>query len=190
MDGGKYKDMIAARMRKPNGSGSWMVYKDCDLEYAEQVTAEHKVTERANGKVVQKWVPKTTHADNHYLDCEVYAAAAADMQGVRSLYLQSQEPEKPKKPKPEPAPTPEESWIRQDEMEYTQMKPAELLEQVNKAIAAVLVGGQSYKIGSRSLTRADLSMLKAMRDDLEAQVAAGTPSHLLDRTFVAYFDGR
>ena len=59
-------------------------------------------------------------------------------------------------------------------MENTQMKPAELLEQVNKAIAAVLVGGQSYKIGSRSLTRADLSMLKAMRDDLEAQVAAGT----------------
>lgn len=46
-------------------------------------------------------------------------------------------------------------------MESTQMKPAELLEQVNKAIAAVLVGGQSYKIGSRSLTRADLSMLKA-----------------------------
>lgn len=75
-------------------------------------------------------------------------------------------------------------------MESTQMKPAELLEQVNKAIAAVLVGGQSYKIGSRSLTRADLSMLKAMRDDLEAHVAAGTPSHLLDRTFVAYFDGR
>ena len=57
-------------------------------------------------------------------------------------------------------------------MEHTQMKPAEMLEQVNKAIAAVLVGGQSYKIGSRSLTRADLSMLKSMRDDLEAQVAA------------------
>ena len=75
-------------------------------------------------------------------------------------------------------------------MENTQMKPAEMLEQVNKAIAAVLVGGQSYKIGSRSLTRADLSMLKSMRDDLEAQVAAGTPSHPLDRTFVAYFDGR
>ena len=75
-------------------------------------------------------------------------------------------------------------------MENTQMKPAELLEQVNKAIAAVLVGGQSYKIGSRSLTRADLSMLKAMRDDLEAQVVAGTPSHLPDRTYVAYFDGR
>ena len=64
------------------------------------------------------------------------------------------------------------------------------LEQINKAIETILVGGQSYKIGSRSLTRADLSMLKAMRDDLEAQVVAGIPSHLLDRTYVAYFDGR
>lgn len=75
-------------------------------------------------------------------------------------------------------------------MENTAMKPAELLVQVNNAITAVLLGGQSYKIGSRQLTRADLAMLKAMRDDLEAQVAADTSSHLLDRTYVAYFDGR
>lgn len=46
------------------------------------------------------------------------------------------------------------------ELENTTAAPAELLEQVNKAITTVLVGGQSYKIGSRSLTRADLSMLK------------------------------
>ena len=32
--------------------------------------------------------------------------------------------------------------------------------------------------------------LVRLRDDLEAQVVAGTPSHLLDRTYVAYFDGR
>ena len=75
-------------------------------------------------------------------------------------------------------------------MESTQMKPAELLEQVNKAIAAVLVGGQSYKIGSRSLTRADLSTLQAMRAELEAQITAGQASPLLDRTYVAFFDGR
>lgn len=75
-------------------------------------------------------------------------------------------------------------------MESTEMTAAELLVQVNNAIAAVLVGGQSYKIGSRSLTRADLSMLKTMRDDLKAQVAEDTPTGLLDRTYVAYFDGR
>ena len=50
--------------------------------------------------------------------------------------------------------------------------PAELLAEVNKAIQAVLVGGQSYKIGSRSLTRADLNLLLATRNDLTAQIAA------------------
>lgn len=90
VDGGKYKDMIASRMRKPNGKGSWMVYKDTDLEYCEQVTAEHKVVERnANGRETQRWVLKTSHADNHYLDTEVYAMAAADVRGVRTLFLQN-----------------------------------------------------------------------------------------------------
>ena len=54
----------------------------------------------------------------------------------------------------------------------------------------MLCGGQSYKIGSRSLTRADLAMLKSMRDDLEAQLATEESGHLLGRTYVAYFDGR
>lgn len=120
VDGGKYKDMIAARMKKENGRGSWMVYRGCDLDYAEQVTAEHKITERSGGKEVQRWVKKTTHADNHYLDCEVYAAAAADILGVRQLFLRDSVEEKGKEVKtrkpPEQAPkTPEEDWIRASE---------------------------------------------------------------------------
>lgn len=88
VDGGKYKDMIAARMKRKNGQGSWMVYKGCDREYAEQVTAEHKVNVKGSGgKVSQVWTPKTSHADNHFLDCEVYAMAAADVLGVRTLNL-------------------------------------------------------------------------------------------------------
>ena len=43
------------------------------------------------------------------------------------------------------------------ELDNTTATPAELLEQVNKAITTVLVGGQSYRIGSRQLTRADPS---------------------------------
>lgn len=69
-------------------------------------------------------------------------------------------------------------------------KTVEMLEQVNAAISAVLAGGQSYKIGSRSLTRADLAQLKAIRDDLEAQIDSGQNNQLLDRTYVAFFDGR
>ena len=120
VDGGKYKDMIAGRMRKPNGTGSWMVYQGCDLEYAEQVTAEHKITERAGGKDTLKWVLKTSHADNHYLDCEVYAAAAADVLGVRSLFLQDRTEEKAqevkqKTPPPPAATAPEENWIQSND---------------------------------------------------------------------------
>lgn len=113
IDTGKYKDMIAGRMRKQNGSGAWMVYAGCDREYAEQVTAEHKVNVRTNnGKMKQEWVQKTSHADNHYLDCEVYAMAAADVMGARSLYLTETE-EKPKEKEEQYAP--EEGWIQQNE---------------------------------------------------------------------------
>ncbi|WP_297199798.1 terminase gpA endonuclease subunit [uncultured Flavonifractor sp.] len=90
VDGGKYKDLIAARMRRQNGTGAWMVYQGCDLEYAQQVTAEHKVTQRTGSREVQRWVLKTSHGDNHYLDCEVYAAAAADVLGVRTLFLEEE----------------------------------------------------------------------------------------------------
>lgn len=68
--------------------------------------------------------------------------------------------------------------------------PAELLAEVNKAIQAVLVGGQSYKIGSRSLTRADLNLLLATRNDLTAQIAAEEDNGPFSDTYVAFFDGR
>lgn len=113
VDGGKYKDMIASRMRKQNGRGSWMVYKGCDLEYAEQVTAEHKIAVRSGSKIVMRWVKKETHGDNHYLDCEVYAMAAADIQGVRMLHLQQQPQET--EAKKEEQQQPEEAWLQNNE---------------------------------------------------------------------------
>lgn len=114
VDGGKYKDLIAARMRKSNGQGSWMVFDGIDDEYAEQVTAEHKLTVRSNGRDVERWVKKTTHADNHYLDCEVYAAAAADVMGVRSLYPDESGTAQPKQITP-PSTSSEENWISENE---------------------------------------------------------------------------
>lgn len=112
VDGDKYKDMIAGRMRKDNGKGSWMVYKDCDEEYAEQVTAEHKVIFRSGNKQVLKWVQKESHGDNHYLDTEVYAMAAADTLGVRMLHLQNQE-EKIEE-REESTETTDEQWLDVD----------------------------------------------------------------------------
>ena len=115
VDGGKYKDMIAARMRKENGRGSWMVYAGCDMEYAKQVTSEHKVQIKKGDRVVQVWEKKSTHADNHYLDCEVYALAAADILGVRSMHLMEEERVEQKAKRPDNSETPEESWIGANE---------------------------------------------------------------------------
>lgn len=71
-----------------------------------------------------------------------------------------------------------------------QMTAAEMLNEVNSAIYKVLIGGQSYQIGSRKLTRADLSMLRTMKKELQAEVNAEGESALLDNTYVAFFDGR
>ena len=66
----------------------------------------------------------------------------------------------------------------------------EQLETVNKAIYTILVGGQSYKIGSRSLTRADLSELYAMQKALRSEIENDRDTGLLGDTSVAVFDGR
>ena len=67
-------------------------------------------------------------------------------------------------------------------MSVSSYTPAQMLEEVNKAIQSILIGGQSYKIGSRSLTRADLGLLRDMQNDLKAQVAGEESSHLFSDT--------
>ena len=115
VDGGKYKDMIAARMKKENGRGAWMVYQGCDIEYAKQVTSEHKVQIKKGDQLVQVWELKASHTDNHFLDCEVYAFAAADILGVRSIHLLEAEKQEEKQSRPEKTETPEEEWIKANE---------------------------------------------------------------------------
>ncbi len=79
------KDFIFGRMQKPPGSrGSWMVCKNVTADYAEQVVSEVKVavTDRRTGAITYEWRPVSQHADNHYLDCEVYATLAARILGM------------------------------------------------------------------------------------------------------------
>ena len=66
----------------------------------------------------------------------------------------------------------------------------EQLETVNEAIYAVLKGGQSYRIGTRYLTRADLALLNKMKNELRGEIAESINSPLLAYTVVAVFDGR
>lgn len=56
------------------------------------------------------WKQKHSHGDNHYLDCEVYAFAAAEIMGVRELHTLTEGVEKQQE-KTEENYTPEESWM-------------------------------------------------------------------------------
>jgi phage terminase large subunit GpA-like protein len=102
VDGCQYKDMIAGRLHRPNGPGAWMVFKGCDRDYTEQICAEEKVLEKKGGRQVEVWRPKSSHAANHYLDAEVYAALAADLLHVRYLRTGDNAQEAPR-PEPKPA---------------------------------------------------------------------------------------
>lgn len=63
------------------------------------------------------------------------------------------------------------------------------LEEVNTAIYKILVAGQSYRIGSRTLTRADLAELRKLRAELQSQLGDDGDG-LLGNAAVSFFDRR
>lgn len=71
------------------------------------------------------------------------------------------------------------------------MESKELLQQVEKAIKTITVTGQSYKLGSRSVTRADLAELREMRKELMQEIAAmANTTDGLSGFHMAEFEGR
>lgn len=81
---------------------------------------------------------------------------------------------------PEPTPEPKKDAL------------TELKEAAAEGLLSIMKAGQSYKIGSRALTRADLKTLKGVYDDLLAQEEARNEenSDLLGGTVVGFFDRR
>lgn len=69
------------------------------------------------------------------------------------------------------------------------MTNEEQIIEIDKAISSILRTGQSYKIGSRTLTRADLGTLRSMKKDLLA-ASEDNGTDLFSNTFVAVFDRR
>lgn len=83
--------------------------------------------------------------------------------------------------------TENEEIVKKEEPTYT---PQGMLQEINKAICTVLAGGQSYRIGTRQLTRADLKQLYEMKNEFEAQVNAEENTELFRNAYVARFEGR
>lgn len=78
-------------------------------------------------------------------------------------------------------------------VETTTLLPtdADMLREINNAIATILQGGQSYQIGSRKLTRADLAQLYQMRKEIESGIAADENGNngFFDDCYVAVWPG-
>lgn len=83
-----YKDKISRMVHSDPGDPSqWHLFKDVQETYIKQFCAEQKIQmrDRKTGRVYEVWKRVTGGAPNHYLDCEVGAAAAADMLRVSAM---------------------------------------------------------------------------------------------------------
>jgi phage terminase large subunit GpA-like protein len=75
------KSWVYARLKRdPALPGAWHLPIDIDEDYCRQIVSEARILQ-PNGK--PKWVP--IHKNNHFLDCEALAYAAASMLGVERL---------------------------------------------------------------------------------------------------------
>ena len=114
LDGGQYKIPLRPGCGAKTETAHGWYTKDCDLEYAKQVTSDIRWQNEKNGKRgTMVWKQKHSHGDNHYLDCEVYAFAAAEIMGVRTLHTQTESAEKQQKKQKKLHS--EESWIETNE---------------------------------------------------------------------------
>ncbi len=88
IDSNYFKDKIHRLVGiTPGDPGEWHLHSETTIEYLKQFCAEHKILirDRRTGKTREEWQTITAGTPNHLFDCEVYAAAAADMLGVRYL---------------------------------------------------------------------------------------------------------
>jgi len=89
VDSGYFKQLVHSRIDWPQDQpGAWHLPSDISEDYARQVVAESKIT-LPSGKVV--W--KRHDRENHALDCEAYAAAAARILGVDRMRAPRPAPE-------------------------------------------------------------------------------------------------
>lgn len=94
-----YKDLIFSRMQRPPLSpGSWSVYQGIGRDYADQICSEQKkqIVRKGPGRKYT-YEPVSEHVKNHLLDCEVYAACAAEIRGIRHMYVDHPQPAKKQK---------------------------------------------------------------------------------------------
>ena len=94
-----YKDKITRMIHSDPVNPKWNIHAVPMEDYLLQICSEHKTIERnrQTGATKVEWKLRPGANKNHLWDCEVYAAAAADMMRVSALRrgMMRQEPRKP-----------------------------------------------------------------------------------------------
>ena len=83
-----YKEMLHRLAKIPEGEpGHFGLHRDTTDDYIAQFTSEVQVWTKAAGRAQKRrvWQPKTSHARNHFLDCEVYAIALAHFKRILAI---------------------------------------------------------------------------------------------------------
>jgi phage terminase large subunit GpA-like protein len=85
LDGNAYKTELSERQQADRSQpGCWWLPADIMTteggeDYLRQITSESRTLENVRGRKVVRWELISRGEPNHYLDCECYAAALADM---------------------------------------------------------------------------------------------------------------
>lgn len=73
---------------------SWRLHAEVDREYMRQLLAKERQEKHVKGKSVIEWVD--VRRDDHFLDAEIYAFAAAKLPHISPLLVVGKRPAKPK----------------------------------------------------------------------------------------------
>jgi phage terminase large subunit GpA-like protein len=121
-----YKDKIQRLIRNTalDSPSGFYLHKDPPAEYLQQMCSERKEIQRdKKGRVWEEWVPVRRKAPNHFLDCEVYVMALADMFHVfsmpkdgswRRVYANMPEDAKPENVEKSPWISKKSNWIKRN----------------------------------------------------------------------------
>lgn len=83
-----FKDRLARKITRPDGDNAqWWLPRGVPDEYYRQLASEEKIREhnKRTGESKMYWKLRPGGYQNHWLDCEIYAMAAADMLQVSLL---------------------------------------------------------------------------------------------------------
>lgn len=150
---------------RASDDGAWQTGRMAPSERRRRGLLQAALSEARRPTESGRAVWERIYKDNHYLDCEVSAVAAAH---ILRLYRLSADTvvHKHKEAPVSEGQTRARGVAENNSRRHTRMTVAEdqtMLDNVNAAINAILTGAQHFAIGDKQVTRADLGCCSLRR---------------------------